>query len=201
MPVSIHKVKGGKYRVSTPHGVHAKGTTLAKAQAQSRLLRAVDHGWHPTGHKAESMTNQKCPEECCHCEDNGASKDGDVCPECGLIVCDSCRGKKRVESSAKQLVDQALKEARVKEGFASDDDLYYVGEKAFDANAEINGDGSPEYPEDFSCSVNQQYMNGDVLEIRGFTTLDQDQQLFVRHVIAKYNLSEVSPDELMIPLK
>jgi len=48
MPEKISKVKGG-YRVSTPHGVKAKKTTKAKAEAQARLLRAVEHGWHPTG--------------------------------------------------------------------------------------------------------------------------------------------------------
>jgi hypothetical protein len=47
MPVSISK-HGGKYQVSTPHGVKAKGTTLAKAKSQERLLNAVDHGWKPT---------------------------------------------------------------------------------------------------------------------------------------------------------
>lgn len=33
----------------TPNGVHAKRTTKAKAQAQVRLLNAIDHGWKPTG--------------------------------------------------------------------------------------------------------------------------------------------------------
>jgi len=48
MPVSIRKNKGG-YRVSTPHGVKAKHTTLAKAKAQERLLNAVEHNpdFHP----------------------------------------------------------------------------------------------------------------------------------------------------------
>lgn len=50
MPERITKVKGG-YRVSTPGGVKAKHTTKAKAQAQARLLRGVEHGWHPTGKK------------------------------------------------------------------------------------------------------------------------------------------------------
>jgi len=48
MPVSIKNV-GGKYRVSTPHGVKAKHTTKAKAEKQKRLLNAVEHGWKPTG--------------------------------------------------------------------------------------------------------------------------------------------------------
>lgn len=49
MPVSIHKKSSGKYSVSTPNGVHAKGTTKAKAESQARLLNAIDHGWTPTG--------------------------------------------------------------------------------------------------------------------------------------------------------
>jgi hypothetical protein len=50
MPEKITKVKGG-YRVSTPGGVKAKHTTKEKAEKQARLLRAVDHGWKPTGKK------------------------------------------------------------------------------------------------------------------------------------------------------
>jgi len=37
--------------VLSPSGVRAKSTTPAKAKAQVRLLRAVDHGWEPTGKK------------------------------------------------------------------------------------------------------------------------------------------------------
>ena len=48
MPVRIKKV-GEKYRVSTPHGIKSRGTTKAKAKAQARLLRGVEHGWRPTG--------------------------------------------------------------------------------------------------------------------------------------------------------
>jgi hypothetical protein len=50
MPVKVTKVKGG-VRVSTPGGVKAKSTTPAKAKAQANLLRAVEHGWKPTGKK------------------------------------------------------------------------------------------------------------------------------------------------------
>lgn len=50
MPVTIRKV-GGRYRVLTPGGVKARGTTKAKARAQARLLRGVEHGWRPTGKK------------------------------------------------------------------------------------------------------------------------------------------------------
>ncbi len=46
MPVKVSK-SGGKYRVSTPSGVKAKGTTLRKAKAQQRLINAVEHGWKP----------------------------------------------------------------------------------------------------------------------------------------------------------
>ena len=27
--------------------VHSKGTTIAKAKSQERLLNAIDHGWRP----------------------------------------------------------------------------------------------------------------------------------------------------------
>jgi len=50
MPVKLTKVKGG-VRVSTPHGVKAKKTTMAKAKKQANLLRGVEHGWKPTGKK------------------------------------------------------------------------------------------------------------------------------------------------------
>lgn len=51
MPVSISKTDG-KYKVSTPHGVKSKGSTLRNAMAQKRLLNAVEHGWKPTGKKS-----------------------------------------------------------------------------------------------------------------------------------------------------
>jgi len=50
MPVKIKKVDG--YKVSTPHGVKAKNTTKEKAEAQERLLNAIEHGWKPTGKPA-----------------------------------------------------------------------------------------------------------------------------------------------------
>lgn len=49
MPIKMKKLKGGKVRVSTPSGVKAKRTTPAKAEAQARLLRGVEHGWKPIG--------------------------------------------------------------------------------------------------------------------------------------------------------
>lgn len=47
MPVKVRKNKDGTYTVSTPSGVKAKRTTKREAEAQARLLRAVDHGWKP----------------------------------------------------------------------------------------------------------------------------------------------------------
>lgn len=55
MPVHI-KCHGKKCSVSTPNGVHAYGTTRAKAKRQATLLRAIDHGWKPTGKKAREST-------------------------------------------------------------------------------------------------------------------------------------------------
>jgi len=55
MPVKIRKVNG--YRVSTPGGVKAKKTTKAKAEAQARLLRGVEHGFKPTGKKPKKRKN------------------------------------------------------------------------------------------------------------------------------------------------
>ena len=46
MPSKIVKTNG-KYKVSTPSGTKAKGTTLKKAKAQKRLLNAIDHGYKP----------------------------------------------------------------------------------------------------------------------------------------------------------
>lgn len=43
MPYTMTKLKGGKVRVSSPHGVKAKATTPEKAAAQERLLRAIEH--------------------------------------------------------------------------------------------------------------------------------------------------------------
>ena len=47
MPYKMKKV-GGKFRVTSPHGVKAKKTTKKKAMSQMRLLRAVEHGWKPS---------------------------------------------------------------------------------------------------------------------------------------------------------
>jgi hypothetical protein len=53
------KVKGGKVRVSTPHGVKAKATTPAKAERQKHLLNAVEHGWKPTGAPARDELRKR----------------------------------------------------------------------------------------------------------------------------------------------
>ena len=51
-PVKIKKVDG--YRVTHGGKVSAKKTTRKKAEAQARLLRGIEHGWHPTGAKART---------------------------------------------------------------------------------------------------------------------------------------------------
>ena len=43
MPYTETKLKSGKVRVAGPSGVHAKGTTKAKADAQVRLLQGIEH--------------------------------------------------------------------------------------------------------------------------------------------------------------
>ncbi|UCF13019.1 MAG: hypothetical protein JSW06_01870 [Thermoplasmatales archaeon] len=53
MPVTVEKADG--YRVSTPGGVKAKSTSAAKAKRQANLLRAVEHGWKPTGKPARNV--------------------------------------------------------------------------------------------------------------------------------------------------
>lgn len=55
MPAKIKKIARGKrkgqFKVVTPEGVTAKGTTQKKAEAQRRLLEGVRHGWRLTGKK------------------------------------------------------------------------------------------------------------------------------------------------------
>jgi hypothetical protein len=48
MPVKISKISKGRYKVSTPGGVKAKSTTKEKAEAQKRLINAIDKGWKST---------------------------------------------------------------------------------------------------------------------------------------------------------
>jgi len=48
MPYRINKKKGGKFSVTSPHGVKAKKTTFRKAKKMVRLLNAVKYGgWKP----------------------------------------------------------------------------------------------------------------------------------------------------------
>lgn len=58
MPVKVKSVGHGKVQVRTPGGVKAKATTPAKAARQKRLLNAVEHGWKPTGEKAQDMKSR-----------------------------------------------------------------------------------------------------------------------------------------------
>lgn len=44
MPVKIKKLKSGKFRVSTPSMIHAKGTTKKKAESQERIINMAEHG-------------------------------------------------------------------------------------------------------------------------------------------------------------
>jgi hypothetical protein len=48
MPEKMVKKPNGKYEVWGPHGMHAKNSTKENAEAQKRLLLAIDHGWKPT---------------------------------------------------------------------------------------------------------------------------------------------------------
>lgn len=62
MPYKKTKLSGknkGKVRVSSPSGVKAKATTPEKGEAQMRLLRAIDHGWKPTGEKISKKKKTK----------------------------------------------------------------------------------------------------------------------------------------------
>lgn len=52
MPVKIRKAKGGGYRVTHDGKVSAKRSTRKNAERQANLLRAVAHGWRPTGQRA-----------------------------------------------------------------------------------------------------------------------------------------------------
>lgn len=51
--IAIKRKGKKKYKVVNPESgeVHSKGSTEENANAQIRLLRAVKHGWRPTGKK------------------------------------------------------------------------------------------------------------------------------------------------------
>ena len=53
MPYTETKLKGGKVRVSSPHGVKCKKCTPKNAKAQQRLLHAIEHtpGFKPRNKK------------------------------------------------------------------------------------------------------------------------------------------------------
>ena len=60
MPVAVSKNEKGGYHVSTPNGVRARNTTKAKAEAQERLLNAVEHSnWRPTGKKGYGLKRKR----------------------------------------------------------------------------------------------------------------------------------------------
>mgnify|MGYP001610203862 CR=1 FL=1 len=60
MPAKVTKRSGGGYQVRTPTRVHAKSTSKAKAEAQARLLNAVEHSdWRPTGGQAQKHKKGK----------------------------------------------------------------------------------------------------------------------------------------------
>ncbi len=61
MPVKIKKKKKGKYSVSTPGGTKAKGTTKEKAEAQARLLRAIEHNPDFKPRKKKKKEEIVCP--------------------------------------------------------------------------------------------------------------------------------------------
>lgn len=53
MPYKLKEI-GGKYEVMNVDTHKAHGlTTKKKASSQMRLLRAIEHGWKPTGKKAK----------------------------------------------------------------------------------------------------------------------------------------------------
>lgn len=57
MPWAVRNVNG--YQVSSPGGVKAKRTTKEKAESQVNLLRAVEHGFKPTGKKKRKKRRKK----------------------------------------------------------------------------------------------------------------------------------------------
>lgn len=59
MPVKMKSVGKGKVQVRTPGGIKAKSTTPAKAERQANLLRAVEHGWKPTGEMARDAIKKR----------------------------------------------------------------------------------------------------------------------------------------------
>lgn len=59
MPYKTRKVDGYQVKNVQTGKVHAKATTKSKAQAQTNLLRGVEHGWEPTGKPARKARKVK----------------------------------------------------------------------------------------------------------------------------------------------
>lgn len=62
MPVTTTKTAPGKYKVVTPNGIKSHGSTKENAEAQARLLNALDHGFKPKrdkNHKAKAALKGK----------------------------------------------------------------------------------------------------------------------------------------------
>jgi len=57
MPTRVRKVDG--YRVTHGGKVSAKRTTKKKAEAQARLLQAVEHGFKPTGKPVHRLKTKR----------------------------------------------------------------------------------------------------------------------------------------------
>ena len=53
MPWNMTRVGKNRYKVKNPESgeVHAKDSTKENAKGHIRLLRAIKHGWRPTGKK------------------------------------------------------------------------------------------------------------------------------------------------------
>jgi hypothetical protein len=59
MPAKVKKNSKGGYSVSTPSMTHAKNTTKDKAEAQARLLNAIDHGFVPSKSRKRKYRNRR----------------------------------------------------------------------------------------------------------------------------------------------
>jgi hypothetical protein len=59
MPYTETKLKSGKVKVTSPHGVKSKGSTPKNAERQVRLLNAIDHGFKPTGAPARDKLKHR----------------------------------------------------------------------------------------------------------------------------------------------
>jgi hypothetical protein len=59
MPVKIKSIGHGKFKVSTPNGVHAKSTSYANAKKQEAIINAADAGHPFTGKKGFGVGGKK----------------------------------------------------------------------------------------------------------------------------------------------